>query len=86
MPQFGRDIPQLSMMSNLVMNSIYENHKNRLQNLGQDLLFPLNLQLYAASIHAKGAPLHNYWGFIDGTVRPRYLKTTGNAESSIQWA
>ena len=52
------------------MNFIYENHKHRLGNLGQDLLFPLNLQLYADSIHAKGAPLHNCWGFIDGTVRP----------------
>ena len=70
MPRFGRDIPQLSTMPNLVMNFIYENHKHRHENLGQDLLSPLNLQLYSDSIHAKGAPLHNSWGFIDGTVRP----------------
>ena len=70
MPRFGRDIPQLSMMSNLVINFIYEKRKHCLKNLGQDLLSPLNLQLYADSIHAKGAPLHNCWGVIDGTVRP----------------
>ena len=69
MPQFGQDIPQLSMISNLVMNFIYENHKHCLQNLSQDLFSTLNLQLYTESIHANGAPLHNCWGFIDGTVR-----------------
>ena len=68
--QFGRDIPQLSTISNLVMNFIYENHKHRLENLSQDLLSPLNLQLHAGSIHKKGAPVHNCWGFIDETVCP----------------
>ena len=63
MPRFGRGISQLSMISNLVMNFIYENHKHRLENMGQDLLSPLNLQLFADSIHAKGAPLPNRWGF-----------------------
>lgn len=29
-----------------------------------------NLQNYADIIHAKGVPLNNCWGFIDGTVRP----------------
>ena len=70
MPRFGRDISQLSMISNLVMNFFYENHKHCLENLCQDLFFPLNLQLYADGIPGKGAPLHNCWSFIDGTVRP----------------
>ena len=52
------------------MNFIYENHKHRLENLNQNLLSPRNFQVYAGSIHAKGAPLTNCWGFIDGTVRP----------------
>ena len=34
-------MPQLSMISYLVVNFIYENHKHRLENLGQDLLSPL---------------------------------------------
>ena len=42
MPRFGRDIPQLSLISNLVMNFFYENYKHRLETLGQDLLSPLN--------------------------------------------
>ena len=54
MRRFVRDISQLSMISILVMNFIYENHEHRLENLGQDLLSPLNLQLYTDSIHAKG--------------------------------
>ena len=29
-----------------------------------------NMQTWLDSIHAKVAPLHNCWGFIDGTVRP----------------
>ena len=64
MLRFGRDIPQLYMISNLVMNFIYENNKHYLKNLGQDLLSPLNLQLYADGIHAKGAPLHDCWDFF----------------------
>ena len=70
MPRFGRDIPQLSMISNLVMNYIYQNHKHRLENFNQIWLSPHNLQLFANFIHSKGAPLDNCWGFIDGTVRP----------------
>ena len=38
MCRFGRGILQLFMISNLVMNFINENHKYRLENLGQDLL------------------------------------------------
>ena len=36
----------------------------------QELLAPVNLQLFANTIHARGSPLDNCWGFIDGTVRP----------------
>ena len=54
MPRFGRDISQLSMISNLVMNFFYENHKHCLENLCQGLFFPLNLQLYADGIPGKG--------------------------------
>eukprot|EP00794_Sanderia_malayensis_P013444 gene13444-biopygen10745 len=35
----------------------------------RQLLAPENLQRYANAVHAKGAPLRNCWGFIDGTVR-----------------
>ena len=37
---------------------------------GRNSLSPQNLTKYAAAIYAKGAPLTNCWGFIDGTVHP----------------
>lgn len=39
-------------------------------NWNQWFLQPRMLQLYAQTIHDKGAPLHNCFGFIDGTVIP----------------
>ena len=38
--------------------------------MNQQGLAPVNLQLFAFTIHASGSPLDNYRGFIDGTVRP----------------
>lgn len=35
-----------------------------------DILSPANLQTYVDAITAKGAPLENCFGFIDGMVRP----------------
>ena len=62
------------MILNLVMNFIYDNHKHCLEKLGQDLLSPLNLQLYADSVHAKEAPLHNCRSFIEiSNPHPAYL-------------
>lgn len=51
-------------------NFIYETQHHRLRSFDQLWLSPENLQNYADVIHAKGAPLSNCWGFIDGTVRP----------------
>jgi len=38
--------------------------------MDHDILSPPLLQEYADTIHAKGVPLENCSGFIDGTVRP----------------
>ena len=70
MPRFGRPIPQLSMISNQLMNHVYDNYRNLLQNLNQQWLAPNHLQAFANSIYDKGAPLDNCWGFVDGTVQP----------------
>ena len=67
---FGRPVPQLSMISNMVMDFIYENFRHLLQNFNQPWLSPQNLKTYADTIHDKGAAIQNCWGFIDGTVRP----------------
>ena len=53
-----------------VMNNIFDNHSHRISQWNDDILNPYLLQEYADVIHAKGAPLENCFGFIDGTVRP----------------
>ena len=70
LPRFARPVPQLCMTSNQMMNFIYQTQNHRLRSFNQPWLSQANLQNYADVIHAKGAPLHNCWGFIDGTVRP----------------
>ena len=69
-PRFGRSVPELSMISNLVMNTIYEEHHHRLTQWNNTLLHSPLLESYARAIDLKGSPLPNCFGFIDGTVRP----------------
>ena len=60
------------MISNTVLNWIYENHSHRLIMTSwnnQPFLSPANLQFYAQAISRKGSPLKNCFGFVDGTVR-----------------
>ena len=69
-PRFGRPVPQYSIITNHIMDHIYQGHGHRLTNFDQRLLSPVNLASYAAVIYQAGAPLENCWGFVDGTVRP----------------
>jgi len=69
-PRFGRPVPELSMISNLVMDTIYQEHSHRLTQWNNTLLNPPLLESYARAIYSKGSPLLNCFGFIDGTVRP----------------
>ena len=69
-PRFARPIPQLCIVSNHMMNLFYSNWHHLLTNFRQPWLSPANLQQFADAIHQKGAPLDNYFGFVDGTVRP----------------
>ena len=68
-PRFGRPVPELTMISNLVMDTIYQEHNHRLTQWNNTLLNPPLLEGYARAIHSKGSPLPNCFGFIDGTVR-----------------
>uniref|UniRef100_A0A8D8M060 DDE Tnp4 domain-containing protein n=1 Tax=Cacopsylla melanoneura TaxID=428564 RepID=A0A8D8M060_9HEMI len=70
-PIFGLSAPYMSKIGNIVLDIIYE-EKGRL--LLQDLrnlhwLTEERLQRYAQVI-GQVCPLHNCWGFIDGTARP----------------
>lgn len=68
--RFGRPVPELCMITNEVMDNIFNNHGHRISQWNDDVLSLHLLQEYADVIHAKGAPLENCFGFIDGTVRP----------------
>ena len=69
-PRFGRPVPKLSMISNLVMETIYQEHNHRLTQWDNTLLNPPLLESYVRATDSKGSPLPNCFGFIDGTVRP----------------
>ena len=69
-PLFGRTVPELSMISNVVVDYICNQHGHKLLEWNEMLFHPENMQAYANAIHFKGATLHNCIGFIDGTVWP----------------
>ena len=53
-----------------MIDFIYETHNHRLLQWSNRVLNANALETYAAAITAKGSPLNNCFGFIDGTVRP----------------
>ena len=52
------------------MSYIYGNHHQRLTNWIQTLWNLAKLEEYAQAVSDRGAALKNFFGFIDGTVRP----------------
>ncbi|CAB4040950.1 Hypothetical predicted protein, partial [Paramuricea clavata] len=58
------------MITNTVVDDLYERYAHLFEDHDQPWLSPENLQLYATAIHNKGAAIDNCWGFVDGTVRP----------------
>ena len=68
--RFAKPVPVLSMITNIVQDYIYDVHNHKITQWNHALLSPANLDIYANAISAKGAPLTNCFGFIDGTVRP----------------
>ena len=68
--RFGRPVPVLSMVTNQVIDYIYQAHGHRLTQWNNLLLNPAALQRYTDAIARKGAPLENCFGFVDGTVHP----------------
>jgi hypothetical protein len=69
-PMFGRPVPELCMITNVVVDWIFENHKHLIMEWNDNILDPPAMQTYATAIHNKGAALDNCIGFVDGTVRP----------------
>ena len=68
-PHFGRPAPELSMISNCVIDDIFNQHAHRIKQWNHEILNPYQLEIYADAIHTKGAAPNNCFGFVDGTVR-----------------
>ena len=86
-PRFGRPEPPLCMISNAVMNELYQTWIHLITELDQVWLSPEHLEEFATVVHNKGAALQNCWGFVDGTVRP--ICRPGQNQKcllSIQWS
>ena len=69
-PRFGRPVPEMSMMTSVVLDWIYNEHGPHLTDFNQPFLPRASLRTYADAIHQKGTALNNCWGLVDGTVRP----------------
>ena len=80
-PRFARPIPEMCIIFNHMMKLINDRWGFLLTRFNQPHLSSANLIKFAAAIHAKGAPLTNCWGFIDGTVRP--ISRPGNNQRIV---
>lgn len=68
---FGLSAQSLSDITNEIINHIYINFQHLLTDLrSHRWLNNDRLHQYSQSIENSNAPLHNCWGFIDGTARP----------------
>lgn len=68
--RFAKPVPVLSMVTNQMIDYVYNVHGNRVLNWNREVLSPVNLQTYVDAVTATGVPLPNCFGFIDGSVRP----------------
>ena len=62
-----RRVSVLSLITNEVMDFIYDNHCHLVTEWNRDVPSSVALQKYADTISRKGS-LNNCFGFIDGTV------------------
>ena len=58
------------MITNQMIDFVYNVHRNRLLNWNHEVLRTVNLQSYVDAVTARRVPLSNCFGFIDGTIRP----------------
>ena len=70
LPRFGRPVPVLSIISNQVLDYVYDVHSHRITQWNREILSLQALQLHSDAIAAQGTALNNCFGFVDGTVCP----------------
>lgn len=68
--RFVKPVPVLCMINNYMINYIYQSRSHRVLEWNDTILDPYLLEGYSNAITAKGSPLENCFGFIDGTVIP----------------
>ncbi|TDL14164.1 hypothetical protein BD410DRAFT_700488, partial [Rickenella mellea] len=66
--QFGWEKSRYSRITNTLASLIYDKWKHLLY-FDAHRLTPQKLRQFALVIEAKGAPVTNVWGFVDGTLR-----------------
>ena len=76
--RFPRPVTVLCLITNEVVDFIYDNHCYLVKEWNRDVLSSVALQQYAETIAGKGSPLNNCFGFKDGTVRP--ISRPGNGQ------
>ena len=69
-PRFAHPVAELSMLCNLVMDTINQEHNHRVIQWNNTLLSPPLLESYARAIASKRSSLPNCVGLLDETVRP----------------
>ncbi|XP_020622132.1 uncharacterized protein LOC110059752 [Orbicella faveolata] len=68
--RFAKPVPMLCTINNYMIHYIYQSHSHRILEWNDSILDPYLLERYSRAITAKGSPLDNCFGVIDGTVRP----------------
>ena len=68
--RFAKPVPVLCMVSNIVLNYIFDLHHHRITTWNNSILNPFAIQQYSDAESDKDAALNNCFGFVDGTVRP----------------
>ncbi|XP_074634976.1 uncharacterized protein LOC141893464 [Acropora palmata] len=69
------------LITNEVIDFIYDKHCHLVTEWNRDVLSSVALQQYAETISRKGSPLNNCFGFIHGTVRP--ISRPGNGQRIV---
>ena len=75
---FTKLVPVLCMITNQVLDYIYQAHSHHILQWNHQQLSQANLERFAKVVHQKGAPLNNCFAFVDGTVRPICRPSTVN--------
>ena len=65
---FAKPVPVLCMITNQVLDYIYQVHSHHILQWNHQLLSQANLERFAEVVNCKGSPLDDCFAFDDGTV------------------